>query len=80
MREVRAAKLRNKVGSLEGTKQVEVKGVAGLEIAEMGGFVKGVIDGLRSVGASKEASRREKEQEERERREEEGDDSDEDML
>lgn len=80
IREARAAKLRKKVGSLEGAREVEVKGLAGLEVAEMGGFVKGVVDGLRSVGASKEVARREREQEERERREEEGEDSDEDML
>ena len=77
VREARAAKLRKRVSELQAGKQVAVRGVGALEVGEMGGFIRGVVDGLRGVGASKEAARREREAEERETREE---DSDEDML
>ena len=54
-------------------------GVGALEVCEGGRFIRGVVDGLRVVGASKEVGRREKE--EREGNEGMGsEESDEDML
>ncbi|MCJ1447558.1 MAG: DNA replication protein psf2 [Stictis urceolatum] len=81
LQEARAAKLRGGVEVLEGGREVTLNGVGGLEISENRAFVVGVVDGLRKIGASKEASRREREGEERERGYggDEGDE-DEDML
>ncbi|KAK1020382.1 DNA replication protein psf2 [Friedmanniomyces endolithicus] len=60
-----------------------MNGVGGMEIAEVRGFVGGVVDGLRRLNRSREESRKERETEEREN----GlgsssyrDDEDEDML
>lgn len=76
--EVRAAKMRAGIGSaaLGGDGFLDLTGVGAVELAESRGFVLGVVDGVRKIGASAEVSRREEEMEERER---EGSDDDEDM-
>jgi len=45
---------------------VKMNGVGGMEIAEVRGFVGGVVDGLRKINRSREESRKEREAEERE--------------
>ena len=74
--EVRAAKLRNSTSVLEGFGGglMSLRGVGAMELAENRGFVVGVVDGVRKIGASTEAARREAEEEE-----EVADASDEDM-
>ena len=47
IREARGAKLRKGVEVLEGGRVVVLDGVAGLEVAEQGRFIRGVVDGLR---------------------------------
>ncbi|KAL2020448.1 hypothetical protein VTK56DRAFT_8414 [Thermocarpiscus australiensis] len=79
--EVRAAKMRNgSAGALEGSAAgvVSLRGVGAMELAESRGFVLGGVDGVRKIGASAEAARREAEEEE-EADEEGAADSDEDM-
>ncbi|MCJ1485473.1 DNA replication protein psf2 [Schaereria dolodes] len=66
LREVRMAKLREGVRVLEGSREVKMNGVGGMEVAEGRAFISGVVDGLRKIGASKEMSRREREAEDRE--------------
>ncbi|KAK4184829.1 GINS complex protein-domain-containing protein [Podospora australis] len=64
--EVRAAKMRDSAGTLGaegGGGVVSLRGVGALELAENRGFVLGVVDGVRKIGASVEASRREEEME-----------------
>lgn len=61
VREARAAKLRVGFDVLEGGRVAVLDGVGALEVAEQGAFIRGVVDGLRIVGASKEVSRRERE-------------------
>lgn len=65
LREVRMAKLRAGVAVLEGGREVGMKGVGGMEVAEGRAFIGGVIDGLRKIGASKELGRKEREAEQR---------------
>ena len=76
------AKMRKGFGELEGTGEVRLTGVGGMEIAEGRSFIIGVVDGLRLVGlivtntkanygdrrigASKEQSRKEREANRRE--------------
>ena len=66
LREVRMAKLRAGVPVLEGAREVGMRGVGGMEVAEGRAFIGGVVDGLRKIGASKELGRKEREAEERE--------------
>ena len=47
---------------LEGGGVVSLRGVGAMEVAIERGFVTGVIGGLRKVGASREAGRREREE------------------
>ena len=63
LREVRAAKLRKGMDVLDGSRVAVLNGVGALEVVEQGPFIRGVVDGLRVVGASKEGSRRERERE-----------------
>jgi GINS complex subunit 2 len=77
VREARAAKLRKGVGNLAGDAQVVLSGVGALEVAEHRAFIGGVVDGLRVVGGSKEAARREREERQGGY---DGADEDEDML
>lgn len=75
--EVRAAKMRSSTAQLEGFGGglMLLRGVGAMELAESRGFVLGVVDGVRKIGASAETARRELEEE---RGEEEGE-SDEEM-
>jgi GINS complex subunit 2 len=62
--EVRAAKMRASMGQagLLGGHDggfLDLTGVGAIELAENRGFVSGVVDGVRMIGASAEASRRE---------------------
>ncbi|KAM0711696.1 hypothetical protein Q7P35_001063 [Cladosporium inversicolor] len=66
LREVRMSKLRKGFRVLEGGAGLQINGVGGMEVAEVRGFVGGVVDGLRKIGRSREEARREREAEERE--------------
>lgn len=78
IREVRLAKMRKGVEVLTGEGDVvRLDGVGAMEIAESRGFITGVIDGMRKIGASREQARREREEEERE---DGGYDEDEDIM
>lgn len=90
--EVRAAKMRDStktLGAEEGSAGgvVSLRGVGAMELAENRGFVLGVVDGVRRIGASTEATRREEEENgggggrgySAGRGDEDGEDSDEDM-
>ncbi|KAJ9212074.1 hypothetical protein DTO166G4_6351 [Paecilomyces variotii] len=70
LREVRMAKMRKGVDVLDaaatGGGGVALTGVGAMEIGEGRGFVAGVVEGLRKIGASKELARREQLAEERE--------------
>ena len=65
LREVRLSKLRAGVGVLGGGGGVKMNGVGAMEVGEGRGFLGGVVDGLRVIGASREGSRREAVEEER---------------
>jgi GINS complex subunit 2 len=75
--EVRAAKMRSSTAEMEGFGGglMSLRGVGAMELAESRGFVLGVVDGVRKIGASAEAARREEEEE----RAGEGEESDEEM-
>ncbi|KAK1722969.1 hypothetical protein CaCOL14_008253 [Colletotrichum acutatum] len=80
LQEVRSAKMRKSTQDLsDGVGGVmSLRGVGAMELAESRGLFLGVIEGVRKIGASAEASRRE---EEEERGSGDGDyDEDEDML
>ena len=80
LQEVRAAKMRASTASLESGVDgvMTMRGVGAMELAESRAFMTGVVEGVRKIGASAEATRREDEEE---RGGQEGDDdaSDEDM-
>nr|OQO18787.1 hypothetical protein B0A51_13759 [Rachicladosporium sp. CCFEE 5018] len=63
LREVRMSKLRKGFKVLEGGAGLKINGVGGLEVAEVRGFVGGVVDGLRRLGRAREEMRREREEE-----------------
>lgn len=64
LQEVRAAKMRGSTVHLEGGGGVlSLRGVGAMELAESRGFVMGVVEGVRKLGASAEAGRREEEEE-----------------
>ncbi len=56
------AKMRASVKVLEGGGVSSLKGVGAMEVAEGRGFIVGVMDGLRKLGASREVARREREE------------------
>ncbi|KAF2161620.1 hypothetical protein M409DRAFT_28014 [Zasmidium cellare ATCC 36951] len=58
LREVRMSKLRKGFKVLESSAGVKMNGVGGMEIAEVRGFVGGVVDGLRRINKSREEARR----------------------
>ena len=58
------AKMRGSVGAVEGGGVMSLKGVGAMEVSEGRGFIVGVMDGLRKLGASREVARREREEEE----------------
>lgn len=79
LQEVRAAKMRGSTVHLEGGDGVlNLRGVGAMELAESRGFVLGVVEGVRKLGASAEAGRREEEEEDRVNGR--GDESDEEMA
>ncbi|KAJ5273203.1 GINS complex subunit Psf2 subgroup [Penicillium angulare] len=63
LREVRMAKMRSGVDALDaaatGGGGVALTGVGAMELGEERGFLTGVVDNLRKIGASKEQARRE---------------------
>ncbi|KAH7314291.1 hypothetical protein BKA65DRAFT_516538 [Rhexocercosporidium sp. MPI-PUGE-AT-0058] len=62
LREVRMAKMRASIGDLEGGGVTSLRGVGAMEVAEGRGFIVGVMDGLRKLGASREVARRERDE------------------
>lgn len=74
IREARAAKIRRGTKVLDAGAGVKMNGVGAMEVAEARGFITGVVDGLRGIGASREAAR--KEGDERGRDEQESDEDD----
>lgn len=60
LREVRMAKIRATTGDMDGGGISSLLGVGAMEVCESRGFIVGVMDGLRKLGASKEAARRER--------------------
>ena len=82
IREVRLAKMRKGVELLTGDgDDVQLDGVGAMEISESRGFITGVVDGLRKIGASREQARRERDEEERENGQDgQDEDEDEDMT
>ncbi|KAM0281451.1 hypothetical protein ACHAQH_003480 [Verticillium albo-atrum] len=81
LQEVRAAKMRKSTADLE--KDVGgvmgLRGVGAMELAESRGFILGVMDGVRKIGASTEMTRRE-EEEDGSRAGGDDDDDDDDMF
>ncbi len=57
------SKLREGMKGLEGGGVVSLRGVGALEVCRERGFVVGVVGGLRALGTSREAVRREAEEE-----------------
>lgn len=55
------AKIRSSVKGLEGGGLTSLLGVGAMEISEGRQFITGVMDGMRTLGASREISRRERE-------------------
>ena len=81
LREVRMAKMRKGVEILSGEGEgVRLDGVGAMEVGESRGFITGVINGLRKIGASKEQARKDREAEERENEYAGRDEEDEDMA
>lgn len=62
LREVRMAKMRSSVKTLEGGGLTSLRGVGAMEISEGRSFIVGVMDGLRKLGASREVARRDREE------------------
>ncbi|KAG5912618.1 DNA replication protein psf2, partial [Claviceps sorghi] len=64
LQEVRAAKMRSSTAQLENGVDgvMSLRGVGAMELAESRGFVTGVVEGVRKIGASAEAGRREEEE------------------
>lgn len=58
------AKMRGSTKDLEGGGVSSFRGVGAMEVSEGRGFIVGVMDGLRKLGSSREAARREREEEE----------------
>ena len=59
LREVRAAKVRAGMDVLDAGAGVNMNGVGALELSEAREFLTGVVDGLRKIGAAREAQGRE---------------------
>ncbi|OAA32197.1 GINS complex, subunit Psf2 [Moelleriella libera RCEF 2490] len=64
LQEVRAAKMRSSTAQLESGVDgvMSLRGVGAMELAESRAFVTGVVEGVRKVGASAEAVRRDEEE------------------
>ncbi|TDZ30554.1 DNA replication complex GINS protein PSF2 [Colletotrichum spinosum] len=82
LHEARSAKLRKSTEDLgKGLPGImSIRGVGAMELAESRGFFLNIVDGLRKIGASAEAGRREEEEERSWNGGEGDDDDDEDML
>ena len=84
IREVRLAKMRQGVEGLEQMMEENqrhvLNGIGAMELSESRGFITGVMEGLRQVGASREQARREREDEERQNGQYADDDEDDDMT
>ncbi|KAF7845743.1 hypothetical protein BT93_L0843 [Corymbia citriodora subsp. variegata] len=65
LREIRMSKLRRGFKVLEGSAGIKLNGVGGMEVAEVRGFVGGVVDALRRINRSREEARRERDEEDR---------------
>lgn len=65
LREIRQTKARDGLRHLEST-YLQMNNLGLLEITELRGFAKGVVDNLRKIGASREEARRHREEEEEE--------------
>lgn len=65
LQEARSAKMRSKITQPEshGEGVMSLRGVGAMELAESRGFVAGVTEGIRKIGASAETMRREEEEE-----------------
>ena len=63
LQEVRAAKMRSSTAQLDSGVDgvMSLRGVGAMELAESRGYVTGVVDGVRKIGASSETARREDE-------------------
>lgn len=81
LQEVRAAKMRSSTAQLEGGIDgvMSLRGVGAMELAESRGFLTGVVEGVRKIGASLEVARREEEEQRGNRNDDESEASDEDM-
>lgn len=79
LQEVRAAKMRSSTAQLDSGVDgvMSLRGVGAMELAESRGYVTGVVDGVRKIGASSETARREDEEERGDQESDEA--SDEDM-
>lgn len=60
VREVRMAKVRDLVPTLDGGAGSNLTGIGALELAESRAFLCGVVDGLKRLGASREAAVKER--------------------
>lgn len=60
LREVRMAKVRGLVPKLDGGAGVKLNGIGAMELGEHRQFLGGVVDGLRKLGASREAAVKER--------------------
>ncbi|KOS22941.1 DNA replication complex GINS protein PSF2 [Escovopsis weberi] len=65
LQEARAAKMRSSTAQLESgiDAVMSLRGVGAMELAESRGFVTGLVEGVRKIGASAEMARREEEEE-----------------
>jgi GINS complex subunit 2 len=57
------SKMRGSTKDMEGGGVSSFRGVGAMEVSEGRGFIVGVMDGLRKLGSSREAARREREDE-----------------
>ncbi|PHH85214.1 hypothetical protein CDD83_750 [Cordyceps sp. RAO-2017] len=82
LQEVRSAKMRASTAQLEGGVDgvMSLRGVGAMELAESRGFVTAVVDGVRKLGASVEAARRDEDEERRGQDMDDDDASDDDMA
>lgn len=64
LREVRMSKVRGLVPRLDGGAGVKLNGIGAMELGESRQFLGGVVDGLRKLGASREAAVKERLEEE----------------
>lgn len=56
--------MRHRTADLEGGGVTSLLGVGAMEVSEGRGFIVGVMDGMRKLGSSREAARREREEDE----------------